>query len=139
MSELEPDYKCDKAQSSGSNMLYTVEARYAFSKPVQICGQLFDMRWSEVRFKTSAEGIGVPELKSWSQLSNVSSMYEYVAAQALRWWFHAEAAKDHSDICLETRLIKHEIKWSQTITAVSQHCKISGEDRSNIIPDWGQK
>ena len=138
MSDLEPEYKRDKGESSGSNTLYTVEARYNFSKPVQICGQLFDQRWLRVKFLTH-DGIGVPKLRSWSELANVDGMHQYVEAQALRWWFHAEAEKENNGFCLETRLIKHELKWKQTVTAVSQHCKISGEDRSNMIPDWGTK
>lgn len=138
MNELEPEYHREKGQNSGSNTLYTVEARYDHAKPVEICGQLFDTRWSQVHFETH-EGTGVPELRSWNSLAEAPGMLRYVSAQAMRWWFHAEAEKCGGGFLLVTRLVKHEIKWSKTVVAVSQHCIISKDLGSNFIPDWNEK
>jgi len=134
--ELEPEYRRERVKDSGSDVAYTVEARYVFTSPVQIGGQLFDNRWRGVDFPKGA--IGVPS-ESWSQQRERFGMLGYSQAQALRWWLHAEADVNMDGICLETRLIKHEIKYSSEAVAVSQHCIIGGEDRSNCIPDWGSK
>jgi hypothetical protein len=56
----------------------------------------------------------------------------------LRWWVHAQAEIEH-EFCIETRLVKHEIKHSYEITAVSQHALVGGDDRSSLMPDYGEK
>lgn len=132
--KLEADYRRDKSEHSGRDVAYTVEARYAFQSPVQIGGQMFDNRWRKVEFEKGTHG--VPPRKSWGGVAERYDMLGYSQAQALRWWLHAEADTTMSGICLETRLIKHEISYSGSAVAVSQHCIISGKDRSNCIPDW---
>jgi hypothetical protein len=135
--ELEADYQAEISSESGKEVAYTVEARYATSRPVQIANQIFDNRWRTVQYVDSP--IGVPTAHPIRRQTQQHGMYGYSAAQALRWWLHAEADASMNGICLETRLIKHEITYSSKAVAVSQHCIIGGDDRSNCVPDWGKK
>ena len=131
--ELEPEYNREKITASGEDSAYTVEARYAYPQPVEIAGQIFDNRWRQVQFTQGP--ICVPG-ESFARHRELFGMLGYAQAQALRWWLHAEAGT-LKGICLETRLIKHKIKYSSEAVAVSQHCLVGGEDRSNCIPDLG--
>jgi hypothetical protein len=134
--ELEAEYERGKITASGEDSAYTVEARYAYTSPVEIAGQLFDNRWRQVVLYEGA--IGVP-CEMLAKHRERFGMLGYAQAQALRWWLHAEADSFMNGLCLETRLIKHEIKYSSEAVAVSQHCVIGGEDRSNCVPDWQQR
>lgn len=121
--------------SSGNGTLvgYSVEARSTFTSPTSINGQLFDERWAHVRFNDNSP-IGVPRGPIWSiQWLAICGLYDYPAAQALRWWFHASA--EHN-LCIETRIVKHNIKYSYDSARVSDHCVITGEDRSSFMPDY---
>jgi hypothetical protein len=68
-------------------------------------------------------------------------LLSFSSAQAIRWWFHAENEDNQhkgvrigntklgwgtktSSIGIETRLVKHEVKYSYTITAVSAHDEV---------------
>ena len=137
--ELEPDYQTKRGSGSGVDTVYGVEARYAYPEPRIICGQVFDNRWRQVYFKEAAGGVPINNSQQCPRAA-LDGLYNYEAAQALRWWFHAQAAADTfgSSICLETRLVEHKIKYTYETVAVSQHCLVSGEDRSNIMPDWNQ-
>src|SRR5690606_9220355 len=102
--------------------------------------QLFDQRWKRVKFDTIPLPVGVPSgPPSLSGLRDKLGLYSYQAAQALRWWFHANAAASWNDLCLETRLVKHRVKYSYECEAISAHAVIGGDDRSNVMPDWGKK
>lgn len=136
--ELEPDYRRDHGSGSGSETAYTVEARYNFPRPIQIGNQIFDNRWQRVQFQESE--IGVPPCSPIYRHTREHGMLGYPAAQALRWWLHANAeASRGGGMCLETRLVSHTISHSYKIEAIEAHGHIHGEDRSNCIPDWGKK
>ena len=124
--------------SSGNGTMegYSVEARSVYTSPQNINGQLFDERWATVKFNNNSL-IGVPEGPSWSiHWLRLCGLYSYPAAQALRWWFHANS--EHQ-LCLETRIIKHKINYSYQSSRISEHAIITGEDRSSMMPDWNQK
>lgn len=42
-------------------------------------------------------------------------------------------------LCLDTRIVKHEVRYSYGSTRKTEHCLIGGDDRSSIMPDWGVK
>lgn len=128
----------EEGRMAGTIPGYRIEARVNYSQPKQVNGMLLDNRWRVVHFPDAP--IGVPRGSDYSARHLLTAgCYDYAAAQALRWWFHAEARKTHDDMCLETRLVKYEIKHETTWKAVSTHAEIGGEDRSNLMPDWGKK
>lgn len=116
---------------NGTTEGWSVEGRSVFLRAEEINGQLFDERWQRVQFIKGP--IGVPN-NSWDEpwLSRMG-LHSYAAAQALRWWFHANA---DLSACLETRLVRHRVKYSVASERVDEHCLIGGEDRSSIMPDW---
>jgi len=122
---------------SGTETCYSVEARCTH-KPKQIGAQIFDANWLTVQFDHVAPPLGVPSGPP-SMMRDKLGLYGYQAAQALRWWFHANAAAGWQDGCIETRLVKHEVKYSYSSQALSAHVAIGGEDRSGVMPDWGKK
>ena len=136
------DKKEPKSESaSGSRQAYRVEARYSYFEPMTFGDRVFDKEWREITFPESAMG-GVPPGARWDLPELMSfRCYSYQAAQALRWWFHAEleAHKFGGGLCMETRIVKYEITYTRECKRVSEHAFISGEDRSNCIPDWGKK
>ena len=135
--EFEDDYKRERGSGSGTETAYTVEARYNYPCPASIGGQIFDNRWREVKFQDSV--VGVPRCAPYYRHTLEHGMLGYAAAQALRWWLHALAEADClSGVCLETRIISHQIKHTHKIETIATHGHIHGDDRSNCIPDWGK-
>ena len=138
--KLEDGY--DKGGGSGQSTetAYTVEARINYPSPASVAGQIFDIRWSRVYFeKNAANGIGVPDAPHHKRATLEHNLLDYAAAQALRWWLHATAAVENVAVyCLETRLVSHKITTSHSIEAIEAHEYIHGDDRSNIMPDWGK-
>lgn len=130
--ELELDYKRAVGSRSGTETCYTVEARYDFHSPLQIGKYIFDSRWRRVEFDRAA--IGVPVCAPYQRQTLEHGMLGYAAAQALRWWLHAQADVLSGCWCLQTRLIQHKITYSHEIEAVSSHEHVGGEDRSHIKP-----
>jgi hypothetical protein len=124
--------------SSGSGKLkaYSVEARSVYTEPQFFDGKIFDERWREIHFAQSIT-CGVPRGPAWSILwLQACGLYSYAAAQALRWWFHANS--EHL-LCLETRIVEHDITYSYDSQRLSEHGVIKGEDRSSIMPNWSDK
>ena len=133
--EPEPSEFPKKEQSgSGTEEAWSVEARFMYIEPRQFGKQLFDQRWKKVLFDRG-EPLGVPSgPPSVLNVRDACDLYGYQAAQALRWWFHANAAAGWQDGCLETRLVKHRLKYEFSSFAESAHATIGGEDRSGMKP-----
>jgi len=135
--KLEECYRKERGSGSGSETGYTVEAMHNYVNPISVAGQIFDNRWRQVEFKESA--IGVPSCPRHHRYVAENGMLGYSAAQALRWWLHAQAESEHGmAICLETRIVSHRISYSYKVESVSAHDHVHGEDRSNCVPDWGK-
>lgn len=115
---------------------WKVEARLAYHTPTQVAGMLLDLRWRQVHFDKSP--VGVPG-ERYPNFLVMAGLLTYQQAQALRWWFIAEAQHQSSSLCLETRLIKCRLKASYEYEEVSSHAVIGGDDRSSIMPDYGVK
>jgi hypothetical protein len=123
--------------SNGSGTLsgYSIEARSVFSRPQSVGDQIFDERWTTVHFAEHPI-IGVPRGTPWNaRWLDVCGLYDYAAAQALRWWFHANSA--HM-LCIETRIVKHEVTYTYSATRQSEHDIVNAEDRSSLMPDYGK-
>lgn len=100
------------SSANGTDTGWTVEARLAYHEPRIVAGMPLDDRWRIVHFNDKSP-IGVPRASPWSVL-HLCSLYEYAAAQALRWWFIAEAQRSEigGALCLQTRLCSHRVEYS---------------------------
>lgn len=124
------------SRGSGTETGYKVEARYNFNQAVKISDFIIDNRWRQIDFPKATNG--VPQAPFYQRHTLEHGYLSYAAAQALRWWLHAEAESDGGGLCLETRIVKYKIAHSYEITRVAEHMRIGGDDRSNCIPDWGK-
>jgi hypothetical protein len=131
VSDLEDGYDKRPATRSGSETAWVVEARSTRS-PRQVNNQIFDGEWRRVKF--DQHPMGVPATARGSRYTAEAQMLSYPAAQALRWWIHAVLESDYNNLCFETRLVKHVIKYSVSNAPESQHAVIGGEDRSGVMP-----
>jgi len=125
------------SSGSGSNTLYSVQARMAYFKPQQVCGHLLDLRWTTLHFPNAP--IGVPQHRRFQYGAIMTGLMSYQAAQALRWWFLAEIDKESGGLCIETRLVEHRVRYEYSSEAIRAVCPIGvGECRSNIMPVEGK-
>lgn len=132
----EPPYNAGSGTMNGDG--WTVEVRLAdYAQPIQIGDMVVSHQWQRVGFTPAV--IGVPAHSEYQSYLGYTRYLSYPAAQALRWWFHAEAAKGSLALGLHSRLVKHRIRVEHSVEAVSVHCGIGGEDRSSMMPDWGKK
>ena len=115
---------------SGSDVGWSVEARFAYPTPKTIAGMTLDDRWQRVNFPQSHAGVPGSRRHHLQECG----LLDYAAAQALRWWFIANAHATYDDLCLETRLISHRVAYSYKHTAEAATDYIGGEDRSHIRP-----
>jgi hypothetical protein len=130
-----PNHAGKQLGGSGTDSGWSVEARYAYYEPKVINGMMLDDRWRTVHFNDTSP-IGVPRGPRYhSPWLAHCGLYSYQSAQALRWWFIAQAeAELLGSLCLETRLVKHKITYSYHHTAETAHEVIGGDDRSNTRP-----
>lgn len=133
------EYPKSGSSGNGRTVGYTVEARYTGigHDHVVIAGTTYTDRWKRVYAEKSP--IGVPGHSRFEPWLAQSGLMNYAAAQAIRWWFHAIAEVDFNNLCLETKIVKHEVEYSYKETAISEHAFVGGEDRSSSMPDWGKK
>ena len=124
----QPDEFPTKGSSaSGSDTAFSVQARYAYPEPKTICGITLDTRWRTLHFEQSP--IGVPSQTRYCPWgSGLYGLMTYQAAQALRWWFLANAKHSFDHLCIETRLVKHEVKYQMSEQAVAAGSEIDGAD-----------
>ena len=128
--ELEEGYKTDRGNGLGTTIGYSVEAR-STSKPTLVLGNMIGEKWTRISFSRGEKGVPIPGCWDGSGQLEKLGLFSYESAQAMRWWFLA-AAEDSfvndalpiripmpSPWCLETRLVRHEIKYQYTVTAVS--------------------
>lgn len=91
--------------------------------------------WQNIPFETS--NVGVPA-QHWGLDRHLAivNLMSYDAAQALRWWFLASLnAQPLGSLCVETRLIQHEVRvnWTSTATRVCD-AFLGDETRYQAIP-----
>jgi hypothetical protein len=128
--QLEEGYKTDRGNGSGTTIGYSVEAR-STAKPTLVLGNMIGEKWTRVSFSRGEKGVPIPGCWDGSGQLEKLGLFSYESAQAMRWWFLA-AAEDSfvndaipiripmpSPWGLETRLVRHEVKYQYTVTAVS--------------------
>lgn len=137
MSELieKAEFPKKGASGHGTTVGFTVEARHTAGDHVVIAGVVYTGKWK--RLHPDKASIGVPAHGMFEPWLSQCGLMNYPAAQAIRWWFHAIAEAELRNICLETRIVKHQVKYSYEETSVSEHAFIGKEDRSNSMPDYG--
>lgn len=128
--QLEEGYKTDRGNGSGTTIGYSVEAR-STSKPTLVLGNMIGEKWTRISFARGEKGVPIPGCWDGSGQLEKLGLFSYESAQAMRWWFLAAAensfVNDATSIripmpspwCLETRLVRHEIKYQYAVTAVS--------------------
>lgn len=114
--ELEPDYKRERGNQSGTETFYVVEVRSAGTHPLVACGQAVTSEWLPVIGRPSE--IGVPHRINWCSTFR-DHEFTMAGAQAIRWWFHAEAEQSRGGVLIETRIVKCETKYTSVTTAVN--------------------
>ncbi|MHB1952362.1 MAG: hypothetical protein ACYCOU_01320 [Sulfobacillus sp.] len=129
-----PDQEPENPNEHGTSehIGYRVEARYMGNTPIAIGPQLFDTRWRQVEFRDDAP-VGIPRHPRYHRELIEHHLYNYEAAQALRWWIVAVvAAMDHMpSMFFETRLIQHSLKSSYTIDAGTPVDELTYRDTLN--------
>jgi hypothetical protein len=115
---LEEDYKTKKSKGSATRTGYTIEARFHVRDPENVGRQIFDQNWRQVEFDQSA--IGVPMSTSYHRELLDHGLFSYSAAQALRWWFHAQAEIECVGGApgLQTRLVQHRVTCTHEVAAI---------------------
>lgn len=135
---LAGDFPKSRGSTSGTTTGYSVEARYTYHEPKVVAGALLDNRWRELHFPEGQPG--VPAVcRHHTELLHTRLM-EYQAAQALRWWFLANAAADGftGTLCVETRLVEHSVEYTSKTQALKAVAYIGSENRSDMMADWGK-
>ena len=132
--QLEEGYKTDRGNGSGTTIGYSVEAR-SLSKPTFVLGNMIGEKWTRISFSRGEKGVPVPGCWDGSGQLEKLGLFSYESAQALRWWFLAAAENDFVNAAatpyapirlpiprpwdLETRLVRHEVKYQYAVTATS--------------------
>lgn len=132
--QLEEGYKTDRGNGSGTTIGYSVEAR-STSHPTFILGNMIGDKWTRLSFSRGEKGVPIPGCWDGSGQLEKLGLFSYESAQALRWWFLSAAENDFVNAAatpyapirlpiprpwsLETRLVRHEVKYQYTVTAVS--------------------
>ena len=127
-----PDAKACPS-GSGTERLFSVEARYNYHEPKVIAGQMFDNRWKRIPYSDAPHGI--PKPRYISQGRSASNLLTRQEAEAIRWWFIciAEASENvGGSLCLETRIVEHEVEYSYSVTPKRY---IDAFDMRGNIPD----
>lgn len=125
-------------KSGGTQTGYYVEARCSCDEPRQYGDHIYSTKWKRVHFTKGPTG--VPQSGFRENVLSEFSLYGYQTAQALRWWFHAEAEKSAlGSLCLETRIVKCKVEFSFSCDVLSSHDVIGAEDRTSIMPDYGKE
>lgn len=132
MSEEKESSEYPRADGSGSgtDCVWSVEARYNYHTAKAFGDLILDNRWQRLYFKKHKE-IGVPQGGCLTPAIKLSGLLSYQAAQALRWWFIANCENDSmfgvmGALCLETRLVKHEVEYSYKVRAIRHSEEILG-------------
>lgn len=128
------DIKDTKAcpRGSGISYGYSFEARYNYHTPTTIGGIALDNRWQRIEH-TDAK-IGIPKRPFRCFGLDAAFLLERNEAEALRWWFIclADASKTCGSLCLETRIVEHEVKYEYSATPVAY---IDAMDMRGDLPD----
>ena len=133
----ETEFPSERGKHHSTMVGYTVEALFDYDSPRMIGGQLFDNRWRVVSFAQVSPPYGVPTTKPFTAELSKHGLYDYEAAQALRWWFHAVANNEGNEYCLRTRLVAHKVVSETRVTAEEAVCEESYQRGLASLPKAG--
>lgn len=125
----EQEFPQKGSSMSGTDFGYQVQARYNFHTPKQFGDIVLDQRWRTLYFQKSP--IGVPVAGELQWYLRPCQCMSFQAAQALRWWFvaDAEASDLLGSMCLETRLLKVRVKYSTESEILEPICEVTEHGR----------
>lgn len=132
------------ASGSGSQDWFLVEARLDYSEPRSVAGHMLDDRWRRLDFPRSLVGVPCTSTQFGYGAAD-HGMMNIEAAEALRWWFLAQAEADRigGSLCVETRIVKvcyhytfrcEEIGVSAAVTSSEQRREMTFELRQSTKP-----
>ena len=122
------------SEGTRSGKCYTVQARIKTYGPKAIGDQLFGDKWQTINFERSP--IGVPGDAFTRGLDG--NYLTYAQAEALRWWFAAEA---RFTVGLQTRLVEHSfvirttVSKERTLAKVGDHLYRPKPPKPKPAPD----
>jgi hypothetical protein len=124
-----PEFPKDGSSGTGTDTMYSVEARFMHYTPKAFGEQLFDQRWQTVQFDKGYPG--VPLSYTFDANATRSGLMTYACAEAMRWWFIAalEAHAVCGSLCWETRIVTHEVSYSHKNKAISAFGIVTGGRR----------
>lgn len=111
--EVKPEFPSDRCSGSGGDSGYSVEARLMFNGACELVGGIpLGPTWTPLHFQQAS--IGVPKGNVGYGHLPFTDLLPYESAQALRWWFlaNANASRSGGTLCVETRLIKHRCEYT---------------------------
>ena len=117
--EPKPEFPYQKQSCTGDQRAYSVEARFVGKGVGSIAGQTFTAEWQKINFEQHP--MGVPTAHRYEFAAPYFGLMTYQAAQALRWWFHAIAEHERLDMCYETRIVEHRVKYSLEEEAIAAY------------------
>lgn len=118
------DTKPKKLSESGSSYGYKVEVRLNYVTPKVINGVTLGNRWQEMATYPASNGVPNHRNVYCAQ----QHLFDYAAAETLRYWFIAKARETHDDIFLETRLARHEVTWKVEHWRVGEALTVTGDN-----------
>ncbi len=128
------DLKDTRACPTGSGTChgYSFEARYNYPSPKTVGGIALDNRWRAIGWQEAK--IGIPLRRHRMFGLDATMLLEHNEAEALRWWFIclADATEVCGSLCLETRIVEHEIKYEYSATPIAY---IDAMDMRGDLPD----
>lgn len=128
MSE-EKEFPKEGSSHGGTSRCYSVQARCPYS-PREINGVIYTSEWRTIPFEKVPQGFGVPSILTSSAAKDFG-LLGYEAAQALRWWFHAESKVFSS---IETRLVEHMVEYSAKEKAIRPLDVVGCENNPSFGP-----
>lgn len=133
----------DGSSGQGTYRAYSVEARHNYSEPIDIYGTRYDREWRAVPVRSMPPGVGLPSKKHLtSPMMERLRLLSWEQANAIRWCLHC-GGDEHGlgSLCLETRIVEHEVEYKYSERVVAAHAPIGGDDfggtKPPTTPFWG--
>ena len=141
MSDRLPDVIVEQEQEgkygagSGTIRCYVVEARCRMEQPeVLVSGEVLDGRWRRIHFPAGPIGVKV---ELWNRQAEAEGFLDFSAAQALAWWFIANAQSrresgTYRTIGIETRLVQVEFTYSYSAKEIGVSRALGNHDDRDV-------
>ncbi len=133
----------DGSSGRGTYRAYSVEVRHNYPEPKTIHGKTYDREWRTVPIYDAPPGVGIPKPKYRHEHQDRLGLLGWSEANALRWIMHCASDEfGMGSLCLETRIVAHEIKYEYSEKVVAAYDPMGGDDfggcRPPQKPYWSQ-